>query len=483
MHETQDRAVEQLRQFVQSTFGIQFDDSKMDILSDVLQERQEATRSGSHRQYLEVLQSSRVEQDHVARLITVSETYFFRAPEQFSALMRTVIPRLAAEDKRRTVRLLSCGCASGEEPYTMAMLANEYATDFPELSFEITGIDLNPASLEVAERGIYSPWALRSTSDYYRDKYFKSRGRNFQLKEETRSAVTFRQHNLFQAALPHEYDVIFFRNVMIYFSTETARQVVQHVESMTAPNGYLFLGSAETLRGLSENYEILHTEGAFYYRHCNTVSQTTNRQFRSQRTSLIQTEEARAPEVDTGWFEDIHRSSNRIQQLVGQWTASEARAAKPEAPAATVSAVPSGHVKSEDPEELTLQVISELSRGNTTEAEQTCSRLLEVSNMDASAHYLMALCREQRGDVYGAIEQDEIAAYLDPTFSMPQLHKGMLSCKTGNLEGGRRSLEKSLELLRTEDSARILLLGGGFHRQSLIHACKRELARCKGART
>lgn len=482
MHDAHDRTVEQLRQFVQSTFGIQFDDSKLDILSDVLQERQEATKSASQRQYLEVLQSSHAEQEFVARRITISETYFFRAPEQFNALMRTVVPNLA-ENGRRSIRVLSCGCASGEEPYTIAMLATEYANDFPELSFEITGIDLNPAALELAERGLYSPWALRSTSDYYRDKYFKQRGRNFQLKAETRSAVTFRQHNVFQSALSYEFDVIFFRNVLIYFSSETARHAIHNVESMTAENGYLFLGSAETLRGLSESYEILHTEGAFYYRHCNTLARNSVRHAKPQGHPPLRAEEPTAPEVDNGWFEDIHRSSNRIQQLVGQWNQNEARTVNTQATVVASPATASRKAKIEDPEELTLGVISELARGNTAEAEQTCSRLIEVSNMDASAHYLMALCREQRGDLYGAIEQDEIAAYLDPTFSMPQLHKGMLSCRTGNVESGRRSLEKSLELLRTEDSARILLLGGGFHRQSLIHACKRELARCKGART
>jgi chemotaxis protein methyltransferase CheR len=186
--------------------------------------------------------------------------------------------------------------------------------------------------------------------------------------------------------------------------------------------------------------------------------------------------EESAPEPNLAWFDDIHRSANRIQELAQRPTSFK-EATKTLPPLAPARLELGGEA---DAEELTLAVVTQLNRGDTSGAQKACERLIESSNMDAGAHYLMALCREHRGDIGGAIEHDEIASYLDPTFSMPQLHKGMLACRQGDREMGRRSLEKSLELLRTEDSARILLLGGGFHRQSLIQLCRRELERCGG---
>jgi chemotaxis protein methyltransferase CheR len=469
--------VEQFREWIHATFGIQHDDSKLDIIRDVLQERKLATEAVSDAEYLAILELSHEEQEAVARRITISETYFFRVPEQFEALMRTALPERNHSLDRRQVRVLCCGCSSGEEPYTIAMLVADRRQSLAGLEIEITAVDLNPAVLELAKRGTYSQWSLRATNDYFRRKYFERRGSLYELKDEIRKSVTFRQHNLVRSALQGEFDVIFFRNVLIYFSPETARRAIENMEKMTAEGGYLFLGPAETLRGLSTAFEIVHTEGAFYYRHCSGA--------RKRRPEIplpaeifASTAMGQEPptEVDSGWFESIHRSATRIQELAQNPANIQQRTTALPGTART----PLESAEAADGEELTLAVVTQLNRGNASAAEKACERLIESSNMDAGAHYLMALCREHRGDIRGAIEHDEIASYLDPTFSMPQLHKGMLACRLGDPDAGRRSLEKSLELLRTEDSTRILLLGGGFHRQSLIQLCKRELEKCGG---
>ncbi|MGH9647295.1 MAG: CheR family methyltransferase [Bryobacteraceae bacterium] len=468
--------VEQFRQFIQATFGIQHDESKLSLLRDALQDRKLATEISSDSEYLGLLRTSPAEQEAVVRRITISETYFFRVPEQFEALMRTALPDLFGPLGKRTIRVLCCGCSSGEEPYTIAMLANDRRQNLAGAEIQITAIDLNPAVLELAKRGRYTQWSLRATNEYFRHEYFERQGNSFQLRDEIRRAVRFRQHNLFESALPGAFDVIFFRNVLIYFSPETARRAIEHIESMLSPGGYLFLGAAETLRGLSTAFEITHTDGAFYYRHYGgerRPRKTERLVAEGNYPPLAEIEES-VREADTEWFDSIQRSASRIQELAQRPSPIGLPVATLPAPRLPLSS------NEMDAEGLTLAVVAQLNLGNAGVAERACGQLLEHSNMDASAHYLMALCCEHRGDIGGAIAHDEIAAYLDPTFSMPQLHKGMLACRNGDAENGRRSLEKSLELLRTEDSARILLLGGGFHRQSLIQMCKRELEKCEG---
>ncbi len=287
--------------------------------------------------------------------------------------------------------------------------------------------------------------------------------------------VTFRQHNVYHAPLPSEFDVVFFRNVLIYFSLDAARRVIDNITTMLSPRGYLFLGSAETLRGISDAFHVLHTNGAFYYQRGAAGERRPGAapalvQFASPTLSY-----PAESDLDSSWFDDIQRSTSRIQQLRQQDPG-------PVASATPLTDQSARQSHNQGREELTLSAVLHLNQGDVSSAEQECRRLLEYGSMDASAHYLMALCREQRGDIDGAIQQDEIAAYLDPTFAMPQLHMGMLGCRHGSPEAGRRRLEKSLELLRSEDVSRILLLGGGFHRQSLMTMCERELARCRRKR-
>jgi chemotaxis protein methyltransferase CheR len=472
--------VERFRAFVQNTFGIEHDESKLDILWEVLRERQRITGIASDPEYLEYLRHSSTEQEAVVRRITISETYFFRIPEQFAALENMVLPEIMKSPLKRTIRILSCGCASGEEPYTIAMLVADRENVFAGWSIEITGIDLNSAVLETARSGRYSQWSLRATPERSREKFFEQEGRHFRLNREIRQMVAFRQHNLYQAPLPAEFDVIFFRNVLIYLSPDAARRAIKHITTMIAPRGYLFLGSAETLRGISDSFEILHTNGAFYYQHSDRSEGALSH--RAQYSAVPASRDVVIDaDLNSSWFDDIHHSANRIRELLQQKHETAHLPNQP-VPARAPAENSTRESHNQAGEELTLSVVLHLNQGDVNSAEQECQLLLEHGGMDASAHYLMALCREQRGDIDGAIQQDEIAAYLDPTFAMPQLHMGILACRHGNRATGRRSLEKCLELLRTEDVSRILLLGGGFYRQSLLTMCERELERCRKVR-
>jgi chemotaxis protein methyltransferase CheR len=133
-----------------------------------------------------------------------------------------------------------------------------------------------------------------------------------------------------------------------------------------------------------------------------------------------------------------------------------------------------------DPEVLLLRATLLTHSGQLAEAEQACRDLLEVDELNAGAHYLLALCREGAGDAEGAIHHDQLAAYLDPGFAMPRLHLGLLARRTGDRSGAGRELTQALDLLRREDGSRLLLFGGGFSREALAALCHAELAACGG---
>jgi chemotaxis protein methyltransferase CheR len=166
-----------------------------------------------------------VAREAIVAEMTIGETYFQRDPAQFDLLRRQLLPQLLADrDADRPVRVWSAGCASGEEPYTVAML-------FDELSAldraQIVGTDIARQRLEDAQRGVYSQWSLRGAADDFRAKYFRERGRFFELVPAIREQVDFRYLNLAEDRFPSlsvgiwGMDVILCRNVLIYFDRES----------------------------------------------------------------------------------------------------------------------------------------------------------------------------------------------------------------------------------------------------------------------
>ena len=109
-----------------------------------------------------------------------------------------------------------------------------------------------------------------------------------------------------------------------------------------------------------------------------------------------------------------------------------------------------------------------------------CSELLEIDELNSGAHYLLALCREGVGDRTGAVEQDQISVYLDPSFAMPRLHRGLIARRAGDAVAALREFEEALLLLQREDTSRLLMFGGGFGRDALITLCRVEIAGCGG---
>ncbi len=143
-----------------------------------------------------------------------------------------------------------------------------------------------------------------------------------------------------------------------------------------------------------------------------------------------------------------------------------------------------GHLPPEsgrDPDVLLLRAVLLTHSGQLDSARECCQTLLQVDEMSAGAHYLLALCREGIGDHAGAIEQDQIAVYLDPGFAMPRLHLGLLARRSGQGENARRNLRHAFSLLHQEEASRLLLFGGGFSREMLVTLCRQELSASEGA--
>ena len=494
--------LERFRSAIVQQVGLQFDDAKLGFLGEVLQRRLDKLGQPSDT-YLRNMERDgpNGEVNALARELTVGETYFFRNIEQFRALREVVLPeRMHAAPPPRTLRLLSAGCATGEEAYTLAMVAREAVAD---RGFEVTirAVDLNPAVLEKAARARYAPWALRETPADIQRKWFRPDGRDQHLDESIRTAVRFELGNLASDDsalwLPATYDVIFCRNVLMYFSFEQMRATIARIARSLVPGGFLFLGHAETLRGVSDRFHLRHTHGTFYYE----LKEGGEPSRGWMPSSLAQPHASAQPAIvmDGEWFDTIRKASERVAALMPSrpvanvaaerslpavpfWDAAPALdLLRQERFAEALVHVRAGPAREEgDPDVLLLEAALLAHSGQVSAADEVAQRLLKIDEFNAGAHYVLALCRELSGQPNGAGEHYRVAAYLDPQFAMPRLHLGLLARRAGDREAARRELAQALLLLKREDASRLLLFGGGFGREALMTLCQSALKECGG---
>lgn len=214
----------------------------------------------------------------VIRIATVGETYFFRDRNQLNALHRSILPGLIAERRqqnRKELRIWSAGCATGEEPYTIAMMLRELIPDFATWNLVIHATDLNIKSLDRAREGMYRPWSFRAeTPANVRQQWFVETDGSYQIDNSIRAMVNFAPLNLASDDYPsyttgtYEMDVILCRNVLIYFDNPTIAAVIKRFENALRPQGWLVLGHAESAHITNGNYAPRNYEHAVLYQKC-----------------------------------------------------------------------------------------------------------------------------------------------------------------------------------------------------------------------
>lgn len=201
--------------------------------------------------------------------LLISETSFFRDRYPFETLQNTVLPALTqSRSQQQSISIWSAGCSTGQEPYSIAMLICE---SFPELStwkIRLMASDLSAQSLSRAQQGVYTHLEVsRGLSPQLRDRYFHPVGKFWQINDTIRQMVEFRQLNLIHpwGSLP-DMDVIFLRNVLIYFNSETKQLILNKVQHYLREDGYLFLGGGETTFYLDPRFEAVHGKTSLYHR-------------------------------------------------------------------------------------------------------------------------------------------------------------------------------------------------------------------------
>jgi chemotaxis protein methyltransferase CheR len=251
-----------LRDLIHEYCGIYFDDGSKYLLERRLSRRLQQRQLRSYEEYYRFLRYDRKRDDEMSILVdnlTTNETYFFRELPQLTAFSEEILPdlRRTLED-RKSLRIWSAGCSTGEEPYTIAILLLESGDWWRDWQIEILGSDINQRVLHTARKGVYKKGSLRATPPAMVQKYFIDEGRgDYRIIDRVRELVSFSFMNLldpFKMSLVRDVDVVFCRNVIIYFDREAKKKVIESFHDKLRDGGYLLLGHSESLINISNAF-------------------------------------------------------------------------------------------------------------------------------------------------------------------------------------------------------------------------------------
>ena len=419
--------------------------------------------------------------DAVLAELTVGETYFFREAGQLDVLRTEILPSLlATRGEGAPLRIWSAGCASGEEPYTLAILLRELGWPHPA---RILGTDIARPRLGGAQRGRYTRWSLRGVSEARVERWFERRGAHFQLDPAIRAAVEFAPLNLIADEYPsaasgtREQDVVLCRNVLIYFDMASVALIAARLLASLAPDGWLLLGASDPpLQGLVP-CEVVMTPGGIVYRRADRdptrlpyvpyrvdSSATASSPALSWASPLspispllLAPADVDLPAIESGATHDAlpapapHSPAAHAEPDPGADPESAAYGAAdyPRAESLARGAL------SRDPARLASWIVlvrALANQGRLREADEECVRALDLHRLAPELHYLHATLLRAADEHREAANAARRALYLDRTFAMAYLQLGDLLVHLGDAPRAERAFEGAVrELANSTD--------------------------------
>ncbi|QHF07206.1 CheR family methyltransferase [Pseudomonas syringae] len=406
--------------FLKERIGLDVTSVGEAIIERALRQRAAAAHCADSDAYWHLLVSSAQEQQALIEAVIVPETSFFRYPESFVTLGMLARERIASLAGARPLRILSLPCSTGEEPYSIAMALFDAGVDARQ--FKVDAIDISPVSIAKAEHGVYGKNSFRGSDIGYRERYFNPVADGFEIADSVRACVSFQPGNLLDPKLVSQaaYDIVFCRNLVIYFDRQTQQHVFKVLKQLTREDGLLFIGPAEgnLLAGIG-----MRSTGiaqSFAFRHAPVdapVPAPTPRQ--------VPAPVAPRPVVEAPARVVAPRPAPRP-------SATFAPIAKPVAAAGNteVSAV--------------LDRIAGLANeGKSAEARAECERYLQQHEPVAQVFYWLGLLSEVEGRVPQAQGFYRKALYLQPQHSESLAQLAALLAAQGDTAGARRLQDRA----------------------------------------
>lgn len=393
-------------------------------------------------------QDGEAELNELVANLTIGETFFFRHREQFDALRDTVLPELIRANRpRRRLRIWSAGTSIGAEAYSVAILLHEeFAAELAGWDVSILATDINRRFLASAWDGRFNDWALRSATDEFKDKCFVTEGRDWVIRPPYRRDVLFQYHNLVRHPFPSlthnlaAFDLIFCRNVMMYFDREVMRRLVTQFRASLVDGGWMLVGPSETDVDLFREFRTVNVPGT-------TLYQKVPGPVPAFQWSVTTPPPEPPP---TGW--------------------------QPPAPLVINLPLPRPATPETPPAADDLAAARALAdQGEWQSALDRCRDLLRNDLLRAESHVFHALLLENMGDLAAAEQSLRKAIYLDRGLALPHYHLGLLRRRQGDKAGAARSFRNAIRVLSALEAAAVIAQADGMTVADLEEIIQSEL--------
>jgi chemotaxis protein methyltransferase CheR len=473
--------------------------------------------------------AAKAELDRLINLLTIGETYFFRDSAQFDALINQVLPQLIALKRARAIaaagskappipqlRLWSAGCASGEEPYSLAIALRELLPDIDNWRIYILATDINHDALVRARQAEYSDWSFREErARALRSRYFMGQAKRLRLKPEICRMVTFAHHNLAEDNFPSvvtntlAMDLILCRNVTIYFPEAVTRRVVDRFYLTLADGGWLAVGHSEPSLTTYRAFQSRNFPGAVLYQKTGEPSPWPDQWelFDAPSNGL-----KNSSAVKFASFEDNlgsgHDSQHKLTTFAGFPIKKAADPPPPDMSHPPVPTTPLDQAQTllkegqitaaislleeKLPKEKTVKIPADwhapgccllarlyADRGQLTKARRWGNRAIELDTLLAEAYYIVALVEEQEGRFVEAIDLLKKVIYLDRTGPLPYFNLAMLYKKREQPDRAQQSLNNLSRILASWLPEQIIPDTDGTTAADLLRAAHQLMAELK----
>ena len=472
------------RQWVESETGMDLSGSRISRLRDAV------TRSLEGKDSAAVLRGLVTRPDRQAGFLerltgqlTVGESFFFRNEHHFRVLRETVLPQILAENNaRREVRIWSAGCATGEEPYSLAILLDQLLGTTPGWQTSVLGTDLNPEFLHRAREARYRQWSFRQTDINRNREYFQTEGDTFRLVDRLRPHVRFATLNLVKDVYPSPLtgtvglDLILFRNVAIYLKPEVTAAILRRFHQALRPGGWLLLGETEVTAAHPGDFEVRRFEHATLFqkssdRSTDVVDDTISSP-PPALAGVALTPQIRLPNVPE-LPEWVPLPRSRVAAASPSMLAPGGASSEALAWEHLGQALAAGNLDEAERRVDRLPVVKQraslrlrfvnslLARAEVARARRMLELCLQEDPLLLEAQLLKAGFAEEAGDLTAAEQACRRALYIDPIAPMAHFQLALVLERKGDANGVARSLKTTLKLLEGRDSHALVEFGEG----------------------
>jgi chemotaxis protein methyltransferase CheR len=489
--------------------GLCFEEGRSQSLHLALWQRLRHRGYDSYREYYNLLKfhpEGRMEIRELLDLITIGETHFFRNKAQFDVLMKFVLPEIIQRRLKtgdRCIRVWSAGCSGGDEAYSIAIATMEVLLSLEEWRISVLGTDINRNELAHAKEAIYGKKAIAHLPEGYLDKYFNVRGTGYVLNTNVKDLVQFEYHNLARDPFVHEkmqnIDILFCRNVTIYFDGQTTKRVIENFYNCLAEDGYLFLGHSETLWQITNKFERVEFPQTFIYKKLlGPFQEDAMKPFMAIPEFKLD-DLTSATGTVTGQPFFLQELKSRLQERPEPLEQVEGSTLRVEKPPGMNGKVESAYQEAtlclkaikdpaalSSPDQPTAQEKSPIhhdlakamilaNEARYKEAADILVKIIEMDNLNVEAYYLLGVLSYKNNDLKEAETQFRKVIYVSPDSVLAYFNLGNIYLYQGKFNGAAREFRNAVRLLEQRPKNEQVRFCEDLTVEFLLRACRNNL--------